>query len=146
MPIPRHHEGEKPMRSWFVSTEGGKAGAIDGLNLFFGALLGANLGTLDRLPLAEYVKLVILLAGTVMALRMISTSERRLMMLVVLGVYALLLVGMLVLPDLQPKGMRTDDLHRLIATLGVWVIFVLASELSPMRAPAANAGSDREPR
>ena len=101
------------MKSLFLSTEGGKAGAIDGLNLFFGALLGANLGTLDRLPIGEYIKLIVLLAGTVMALRMISTSERRVMMLVVLAVYSLLLVGMVVLPELQPRGMSADDVHRL---------------------------------
>jgi len=127
------------MKSLFVSTEGGKVGAIDGLNLFFGALLGANLGTLDRLPIGEYVKLIVLLAGTVMALRMISTSERRVMMLVVLAVYAMLLVGMVVLPELQPKGMSLDDVYRLVATLGVWVLFVLGAELSPVRKAEASA-------
>ena len=121
------------MKSLFVSTEGGKVGAVDGLNLFFGALLGANLGTIDRLPIGEYVKLIVLLAGTVMALRMISTSERRIMMLVVLAFYALLLAGMVIVPDLQPKGMSADDVHRLVATLGVWVLFVLGAELSPVR-------------
>ena len=49
--------GGKRMKSLFINTAGGKAGAVDGLNLFFGALLGANLGTLDRLRLFEYVKL-----------------------------------------------------------------------------------------
>jgi hypothetical protein len=130
------------MKSLFVNTEGGKVGAIDGLNLFFGALLGANLGTLDRLPIGEYVKLIVLLAGTVMALRMVSTSERRILMLVVLAVYALLLVGMVVLPKLQPKGMSADDVHRLVATLGVWVLFVLGAELSPVRRPQAPAGPE----
>ena len=121
------------MKSLFVSTPGGKAGAIDGLNLFFGALLGANLGTLGHLPLFEYVKLIFLLAATVMALRMVSTSERRLYMLVVLGAYAVLLAGMATLPALQPKGLALDDLYRLIATLAVWVFFVLGTELSPVR-------------
>ncbi len=121
------------MKSLFVSTPGGKAGALDGLNLFFGALLGANLGTLDPLPLVEYVKLVILLAGTVVTLRMVSTSERRLYMLGVLAVYALLLVCLVTIPGMQPEGMATGDLHRLIATLAIWVLFVLLSEFSPVR-------------
>jgi hypothetical protein len=121
------------MKSLLTSTEGGKVGAIDGLNLFFGALLGANLGTLDRMPLAEYVKLVFLLAGTVMALRMISTSERRLYMLIVIVIYALLIASMALVPQLQPKGMDVGDLHRLVATLGIWVAFVLASEFAPMK-------------
>jgi uncharacterized membrane protein YqjE len=127
------------MKSLFVNTEGGKTGAIDGLNLFFGALLGANLGTLGKMPLPEYVKLVVLLAGTVMALRMISTSERRLYMLLVIGVYALLMVGLVTVPALRPKGVAIDDLYRLVATLAVWVVFVLASELSPVRKVAPPA-------
>jgi hypothetical protein len=121
------------MKSLFVNTPGGKAGALDGLNLFFGALLGANLGTLDPLPLGEYVKLVILLAGTVVTLRMVSTSERRLYMLGALAVYALLLVALVTIPRMQPEGMATGDLHRLVATLTIWVLFVLLSEFSPVR-------------
>jgi hypothetical protein len=127
------------MKRLLTSTDGGKAGAIDGLNLFFGALLGANLGTLDRMPLGEYVKLIFLLAGTVMALRMISTSERRGYMAVVILIYGLLIAGMATLPPLQPKGMNIDDLHRLVATLGIWVAFVLASEFSPMEKKPAPA-------
>lgn len=50
-----------------------RAGAIDGLNLFFGALLGANLGTLDHIRLVEYVQLIVLLAGTVVTVRMVSS-------------------------------------------------------------------------
>jgi hypothetical protein len=121
------------MKSLFVNTPGGKAGALDGLNLFFGALLGANLGTLDPLALGEYVKLVILLAGTVVTLRMVSTSERRLYVLLVLAIYAMLLVALVTIPGMQPEGMATGDLHRLVATLAVWMVFVLLSEFSPMR-------------
>lgn len=121
------------MRSLFRNTAGGKAGAVDGLNLFFGALLGANLGTLDRLRLVEYVWLATLLAGTVMTVRMVSTSERRPFMLAVLGIYGALLGALVLLPDWKPKNMAVDDLHRLVATLAVWVIFVLGIELSPIR-------------
>jgi hypothetical protein len=127
------------MRSLFRNTAGGKAGAVDGLNLFFGALLGANLGTLDRLRLVEYVQLAILLAGTVMAVRMVSTSERRGLMLGVLSVYALLLVCLVLIPGAKPDNMAVDDLHRLVATLAVWVIFILGIELSPIREAAAPA-------
>jgi hypothetical protein len=121
------------MKSLFVSTPGGKAGALDGLNLFFGALLGANLGTLAPLALGEYVKLVILLAGTVVTLRMVSTSERRSLMFSVLAVYACLLVALVTLPGMRPEGMAAGDLHRLVATLAVWMLFVLISEFTPVR-------------
>jgi hypothetical protein len=121
------------MKSLFRNTARGKAGAIDGLNLFFGALLGANLGTLDRMRLVEYIWLVTVLAGTVMTVRMVSASERRMLMLAVLGVYAALLAAVVLVPDFKPGNMAIDDLHRLVATLAVWVVFVLGIELSPVR-------------
>lgn len=116
----------------FRTTAGGKAGAVDGLNLFFGALLGANLGTMQALALWDYVKLIFLLAGTVMVIRMVSTSERRIYMLVNVAVYVLLIGGILLVPAFQPKGMGIADLHRLAATLGIWVAFVLAAEFTPV--------------
>ena len=128
------------VRKLLQSTKGGKVGAIDGLNLFFGALLGANLGTMQAMPLGEYVKLVVLLAGLVMALRMVSTSERRGQMFATLGVYALLIGAILFVPALQPKGLAPGDLQRLAATLAVWVLFVLAAELSPVK-EAEGAGA-----
>jgi hypothetical protein len=120
------------MKRIFRSTAGGKEGAIDGLNLFFGALLGANLGSMQRMALYDYGQLIFLLAGTVMVLRMLSTSQRRTYMLVTLGFYVVLIGAILLVPALQPKGMPLDDLHRLIVTLAIWVVFVLAAELSPV--------------
>jgi hypothetical protein len=132
------------MRSLFRNTAGGKAGAMDGLNLFFGALLGANLGTLDRLRLVEYIWLVAVLAGTVITVRMVSTSERRLAMLAVLGVYAAVLLALVLVPSFKPANMDVGDLHRLVATLAVWVLFVLGIELSPVREiPARPADEDQ---
>lgn len=123
------------MKSLLLSTEGGKAGTIDGLNLFFGALLGANLGTLGQMSLAAYAQLIVLLAGMVMALRMLSTSPKRGMMLSVIGVYAILLGATALVPALRPKGMPVADLHRLAVTLGIWLVFVVAAELAPMEKP-----------
>ena len=71
----------------FMAGRGSKEGAMDGLNLFFGALLGANLGTLEGLKLVSYVQLATLLAGTVMALRIVSTAERRGRAVIVLAVW-----------------------------------------------------------
>ena len=137
------------MRMLFGGTPGGKKGAVDGLNLFFGALLGANLGTLDGLRLVDYIQLAVVLAGVVMTLRMVSTSEqeKRAPALVLLAVYALVLVAFAAVPSLKPSGMSAEDLHRLVATLGVWLTFVLTIELSPTRGsfpPPAQPG-DRDP-
>ncbi|MEO6225646.1 MAG: hypothetical protein ABIO80_07335 [Sphingomicrobium sp.] len=126
----------------FGRSPGHRSRAIDGLNLFFGALLGANLGTLDGLRLVDYVKLIALLAATVMALRMVSNAERRLPALVLLGFYALLLTAIVVLPQLQPAGMKPADLHRLAATIAVWIVFALGLELLPAGARTDDTGGD----
>jgi len=118
------------MKHLFRNTPGGKTGAIDGLNLFFGALLGANLGTMQALDLPQYIELVLLLAGTVMVLRMLSTSERRTYMLVLVGIYIAIIGALLVF--LPPKGLPAADLHRLTVTLAIWVACILGAELSPV--------------
>ena len=66
-----------------------------------------------------------------MVLRMLSTSEQRTYMFVTLA-SVLLISAVLLVPALQPNGMPLDDLHRLVVTLGIWVVFVLAAELSPV--------------
>jgi hypothetical protein len=120
------------MKSFFMQTRREKAGALDGMNLFFGALLGANLGTLDGLEVLDYANIVVLLAFTVMVLRMVSTSERRGYMFSLLAAYALLLLGLVTIPTMKPDGMTIPDLHRLVATLGIWVGCLLAMEITPV--------------
>jgi hypothetical protein len=121
------------MKSIFRNTAGGKAGAIDGLNLFFGALLGANLGTTQGMRLYDYGMLIVLLAGTVMVLRMLSTYERKVYMFVTLAIYVAIIAAILLVPAFQPKGMAIADLHRLVVTLAIWLLFVLGAELSPVQ-------------
>ena len=118
------------LRKLLRTTPGGKAGSIDGLNLFFGALLGANLGTMQALEIRQYVTLVVLLAGTVMVLRMLSTSERRSYVLGLVALYVVIFAAILLF--LPPKGMSAGDLHRLVATLAIWVLCILGAELSPV--------------
>jgi len=87
------------------------------------------------------VKLVILLAGTVMTIRMMSTSRERRRVLLLVLFYVILIVALLLLPDFRPEGMNPQDLNRLVATLAIWIGSVLLIELSPVqedrREPAA---------
>jgi hypothetical protein len=124
------------MKHFWRHTPGDKAGSIDGLNLFFGALLGANLGTMQTLPLEDYVRLVLVLAASVMALRTISTSERRGVVLVVVLICVLAVGGMLFVPMLKPKGLSGDSLDKLIGTLAIWLACVLLVEFSPAQKDA----------
>lgn len=120
------------MRKYFRNTASGKVGGIDGLNLFFGALLGANLGLIQGLALFDYFKIIVLLAGVVMVIRMLSTSRRRSYMVFNVALYVVLVGGLLLWPPLQPKGVAVADLHRLAVTLGVWVTLIVISELLPV--------------
>jgi len=125
--------GGPRMKDIFRSTAGGKAGAMDGLNLFFGALLGANLGSLQGMPLLYYVELIFLLAAVVMTVRMLSTSPRRGYMLACIGLYVVIGAAFLLWKPFQPKGVAPNDLQRIATTLGIWVLLILATELSPVR-------------
>jgi len=122
------------MKSLWKQTKLEKVGSVDGFNLFFGALLGANLGTLDAVPLQDYVTLVVMLAGTVAVLRMVSTSERRLWALATLALYIGLLAVVLTDPKMRPEGLAQDDLHRLVATLAIWILTVVGIEFAPTHA------------
>lgn len=128
------------MASIWTQTKREKIGTVDGINLFFGALLGANLGTLDTLPLAEYVKLIALLVGLVMTIRLLSVSERRWYALMTLALYLVLVGGVLFVPFLQPVGLPTVDLHRLIATLMIWVTVTIVVEFYPTADETDQAG------
>jgi uncharacterized membrane protein YccC len=116
------------VRGFFERSRGNKEGAMDGINLFFGALLGANLGTLEGLKLVTYVQLVVVLVGTVMALRMISTSEHNGKAFVLLALYLCALLVMALVPGFQPPGLSSEHLNRLIATLIIWVVMVMMLE------------------
>jgi hypothetical protein len=118
-----------------AQTRGEKLGTIDGINLFFGALLGANLGTLGTIPIGEYVKLIALLAGLVMTIRLVSVSERRRYALGMLALYLVLVALILFVPITRPKGLSPDDLHRLAATLLIWVGATMLTEFYPTREP-----------
>jgi hypothetical protein len=109
-----------------------KSAMVDGIGLFFGALLGANLGTLDGLSLDDYVKIVFVLAATVMALRMFSMSERRVYAYILLAVYAGMVA--LYLHFQMPAGLAPGDGDRLLVTLAIWLAAVVFVELHPTRA------------
>ena len=121
------------MRRLFFPAKGRTEGATDGLNLFFGALLGANLGTITGLKLVTYVQLIVLLVSTVMALRIFAMSEKRSFAGLMLGLYVIALFALARTPGLQPAGLATADLHRLVATLIIWIVMVVLLEIFSSR-------------
>ena len=126
------------MKSLLLQTRSEQAGTIDGLNLFFGALLGANLGTLGRMPIGDYAELVIFLSAVVVGLRVVSTSERRLYAFASLAVIGAALAFRLGSGD-YADAISGTDLQRLAATLAIWVGFALLVEIAPTHDPVAPA-------
>ena len=127
------------MKGLFTQTRREKAGTIDGINLFFGALLGANLGVADRLPAMSYAQLMALLAGLVVTIRIVSVSERRLYAYFSLALYVVLMMVVLLVPALGIDGLARDDLQRLALTLAIWVGATVLVEFMPVRDAASPA-------
>jgi hypothetical protein len=127
------------MKGLWTQTPREKTATVDGINLFFGALLGANLGTLDGLALYDYGKVIFILAGTVMTLRVFSTSERRFYAFGLLGFYVVVVALFLYLLRQDPAGISPADVDRLAVTLTVWLGTVLLVEIYP----TMGAGQDQ---
>ncbi|MGZ8999207.1 MAG: hypothetical protein ACXW2T_10175 [Allosphingosinicella sp.] len=125
-------------RMW-TQTERERGGTLDGINLFFGALLGANLGSLDGISLTGYALVVLVLAGTVMALRGFAESERRILAASMLGAYVLG-VSLLLYRGTPLEGLAVEDRWRLAITLAIWISSVVMTVLYPtatLKAPQA---------
>ena len=132
-------------KSLWVQTPREKRGMLDGINLFFGALLGANLGTLNGLSSWDYAHIIVLLAGTVITLRIYSTTDRRSYAYILLAVYVLFVGNRLFLRHEDMEGLTTADRDRLAITLGIWLISVVLAELTPVtKRPASSSRADRD--
>lgn len=100
---------------------------------FCGALLGANLGTLDALPIAEYAKLIVLPRGAVVTIRLVATSERRWYAFSGILLYGALLGAMLIVPQQRPDGLPGADLLQQLVTLAIWIAAATLFEFWPTR-------------
>jgi hypothetical protein len=124
-------EGEGLMKSLFQMTRGERRAAVAGVNLFFAALLGANLGSVGTVSLKEHIYLSILVAGAVSGLFMAAVSSRRSKSVGILVGYAILL-GTLVVAPVSLLTNITTQFQTIVATLAVWTGFLLVMRLSPI--------------
>jgi hypothetical protein len=119
------------MRSLFEMTEGERRGALAGVNLFFAALLGANLGTIKVSSIGEQVFLSVLIAGAVAGLFTAAGSSRRSTSIGILASYAILLAALILVPGIGP-GQIGPQLQSLAVTLGVWMVFLVIMRVTPV--------------
>jgi predicted neutral ceramidase superfamily lipid hydrolase len=119
------------VKSLFKMTGGERRAAVAGVNLFFAALLGANLGSLSIISLKEHIYLAILIAGAVSGLFVAAVSARRTMSVAILIAYAMLL-GTLVLVPRSGLIEAEAQVQTIVATLAVWTVFLLVMRLTPI--------------
>jgi hypothetical protein len=118
-----------------TQTPAEKRAAVNGTNLFFGALIGANLGSLEVLPIGDYLLLVITISLIVLYIHLAPVTRKRWSVLA----HLLFAVAGLWLLLISPVGAGLFDADRppphLFATICFWLVTVAWVELRPVAAP-----------
>lgn len=128
--------------AWWKQTRREQDSYRNTVNLFFGALLGANLGTLGTIEVRDYVFLIAVLLGAVMSLQLVTAARSRAYALSMLAVGAGVLAVAYLDPDVRPRGLSESDFQRILATLSVWLASIASVELTPV-AEEPEAGTQR---
>jgi hypothetical protein len=117
-----------------------KRASVNGLNLFFGALIGANLGSLEHLALRDYTLLISMICVIVLYIQLAPVARQRWLYI---G-FLLMTVAWLYVLLLTPYGLqffkdRPRPAPHLFVTICVWLFSVAYVELRPL------AKSDAQP-
>ena len=121
------------MRNFFRMTESERRSQFQALNLFFGALLGANLGVLMDLPPGEYLRLVVMLAASVAVLQFAFASRR----LIYAGLLVVAYAGFITISIVDPSAGEAafaPYMLKIGTTMGVWLLALLVIRLTPVMA------------
>lgn len=124
--------------TWWKQTARERGSYRDTVNLFFGALIGANLGTLGELAVGDYVRVIAVLLGVIMAVQAASAARSRAYWAGTLVAFGGLAVIAFWTDALQPAGLSRNDFTKILATVGMWIVATLAIELTPVIGPAAS--------
>jgi hypothetical protein len=127
-------------------TPAEKRAMSNGVNLFFGALIGANLGTLDGMTLSDYTLIIAVVCLIVMYIQLAPVARKRWTYLGILGG----LTGLLYVLLIDPHGEalfrgRTRPPPHLFVTISFWLASVDSIELRPLAKPLPDVG-DGSPR
>ena len=110
-----------------------KRASISGLNLFFGALIGANLGSLEHLALQDYTLLISIICVIVLYIQLAPVARHRWTYLVFLLMTVALLYAILLTPfGLQLFKDRPRPAPHLFVTICLWLFSVGYIELRPL--------------
>ena len=120
-------------------TAGEYRANLQGLNVFFGAVLGVVMAGTERLAPFDYGVMLLLLASLVITILYISSSPKRLLY------SALILVAIALMPEMVTQLIddRISSLAYLQVTLLVWALLAILIEFAPReRDDAATATGD----
>lgn len=116
-----------------AQTRAEKRAAVSGMNLFFGALIGANLGSLETLAERDYLLLIIIVSLIVLYIQLAPVARKRWSHLAnlgftVAGLYVLLMtpIGLEVFQD------RPRPTPHLFFTICLWLTTVAWVEVRPV--------------
>ena len=116
-----------------AQTRAEKRAAANGLNLFFGALIGANLGTLEHLTLSDYTLVVSMVGVVVLYIQLAPVARHRWLYVGILGSYVVLLYFLLLGPaGFHPFQDRPRPQPHLFVTICLWLVCVAYIELRPL--------------
>jgi|GEM_PF-3232822 len=128
----------RPIRAFVTYSEGERRAAMNAVNLFFSALLGASLGAMGEMPLERYALTIMLLVAAVSSVFVIAYSERG--STIISTSLCLALVLMLCL--WSPSFRLPDEMQRLSVALLIWVLTLLATRFWPTASPSPAARHD----
>jgi len=122
----------------FRMTPGEYRANLDGLNLFFGAVLGVVMASTDQLAARDFTVMLIITAGLVVALLYVSSGRYRLIYAAVAALLLLLLPRFLGRALNDPTGIP----EHLQPTLLVWLGFIVIVEFAPRERPGPAVGHE----
>jgi hypothetical protein len=133
--------GGRSWKTWGPMIHGEYRATMNGLNIFFGAVLGVVMAGTESLKSWDFAFVLLLTAATIVAILNISTSTRRI-------AYALVAAAAIFfLPWLMEKllsaGAALPD--KLQPVLAVWAAMTVAIEFAPREQPLAGAVESEEP-
>ena len=126
------------MRKTWRMTAGEYRANLNGLNIFFGAVLGVVLAGTDSLGQIDFSIMLAMSAGLVISILLVSSSPYRIP-------YALLTAALIALLPFLLRNLLhagAEFPRNLQPTLGVWLAMTLLVEFAPREAAAAAAEPD----
>lgn len=113
-------------------TSAERKAALNGVSLFFGALIGANMGASDRMPLTDYALIISAVALIVLYIQLAPVARNRWMNAInllgaLIGLYLLLIhdIGTAFFDGERPSA-------HIFVTICLWVLSLLSIELRPV--------------